>query len=209
MASSGDSPRFSLSRRAFLQAAVATGAAAALPLSRAGTELTSLVGGLTGSSTSAPQPLPGGPFFLNRSYTPSGSTTTYDLFATGAAVCAQVVPSDSLGPGANEAGAVNYVDLFMSAFDPGLLSSGFVDTNPIYLHGRTSGRWPFGNGEGVPGAAAPDDFEKLSTNQVTLLHFLGLSPTQAVAWYARIYGTPTSAPAWTSSFMSSTWAAQR
>ncbi len=209
MASSGESPRFSLSRRAFLQAAVAAGAAgaaAALPLSRAATGVSSLVGSLAASGATL-APLPGGPFFLDRSYTPSGSTTAYDLWATAAAVCAQMVPSDAFGPGANEAGAVNYIDMFMSAFDPGLLSSGLVDTNPVFLHGRFSGRWPFGNEMGGPGAAAPDNFETLSGNQVKVLHFLGLSPAQAVAWYARIYGEPTQAPAWMS-FMSSTWASQ-
>ena len=198
--------RFSLSRRAFLQAAAAAGAAVALPLTKGGTELTSLIGGLTGSPA-GPTPLPKGPYFLKRTFTAPSSTATYDLYGIAAAICAQIVPSDALGPGANEAGAVNYIDLYMSAFDPAPVAAGLVDNSPIYLHGRNSGRWPMGNGAGAPGAAVPDDFEN-SSSTPPLVHFLGLSPTQAVAWYARIYGDPTKSPKWSSAFMSSGWAKQ-
>ena len=213
----GGAGRVTVSRRAFLQSALAGGLLAALPLRGATTELASLIAG-TGSG-SGPQPLPGGPFFLVRAYRPSGSAATYDLYATAAALCAQIVPSDGLGPGADEAGAVNYVDLYLSAFDAALIGSGLVDNSPIYLHGRNSGRWPYGvhsgPGAGSPGTTYPsDDFEVLDGTQVQTLEFLGLAPVQAVAWYARIYGRPppAGAPFWPStpwpSWTSRAWAGQ-
>ena len=213
----GATGRLAVSRRAFIQGALAGGVLAALPLRGATSQLASLIGG-TGSA-GGPTPLPGGPFFLVRDFRPSGSAAAYDLYATAAALCAQIVPSDASGPGANEAGAVNYVDLYLSAFDAALIASGLTDNSPIYVHGRNSGRWPYGVHSGVgaggPGTTYPvDDFETLSGTQVQVLEFLGLTPLQAAAWYARIYGTPppAGAPSWASSpwpsFTSGTWARQ-
>ncbi|MDE3086011.1 MAG: gluconate 2-dehydrogenase subunit 3 family protein [Acidobacteriota bacterium] len=213
----GATGRVTVSRRAFLAAAAAAGALAALPLRGATSELASLVAG-TGAA-GGPEPLPGGPFFLVRDYVPPGATTACDLYATTAAVCARVVPTDGLGPGADEAGAVNYVDLFLSAFDAALIGSGLADHSPIYVHGRNSGRWPYavhtGPGAGGPATTFPaDDFETLAGTQVQTLEFLGLTPLQAVAWYARIHGgpPPAGAPSWPAtpwpSWTSASWAAQ-
>ena len=213
----GATGRVTVSRRAFIGGAVAAGALAALPLRGATSELVSLVAG-TGSP-GGPEPLPGGPFFLVRDYAPPGATAACDLYATAAALCAQIVPTDDLGPGADEAGAVNYVDLYLSAFDAALIGSGLADNSPIYVHGRNSGRWPYGVhtgiGAGGPGTTyPPDDFETLSGAQVHTLEFLGLTPLQAVAWYARIHGgpPPAGAPSWPAtpwpSWTSAGWAAQ-
>ena len=216
-ADGGATGRLVVSRRAFLGGTLAAGALAALPLRGATSQLASLVGG-TGS-TVGPQPLRGGPYFLVRDYSPPGSSAPYDLYATAAALCAQIVPSDASGPGANEAGAVNYVDLYLSAFDAALIGSGLTDNSPIYVRGRNSGRWPYGihsgPGAGGPGTTYPtDDFETVSGSQVQVLEFLGLTPLQAVAWYVRIYGAPppAGAPSWASTpwptWTSGTWAGQ-
>jgi hypothetical protein len=186
------SARLVVSRRAFMKAALAAGGAAALPLTGVGRRMLGDLG-LASASGTGPTPLPGGPYFLGNRY------------ATAAAICDRILPTDALGPGAGAAGAVNYIDLFLSAFQtgtPGPLAAGLVDTNPIYLHGRLSGRWPFGDAStGQPGSSpSQDDFE---TNGV--IQFLGLTPAQALAWYLRLYGTtPASVPAWASK----TWMAQ-
>lgn len=197
MASPDTSRRFALTRRAFMKAALAAGGAMALPITAAGRDILADLG-LASTSSTGPTPLPGGPYFLVRSYTDPATHHVHDLYATASAICDGIIPADALGPGASAAQAVNYIDLFLSAFQTGTPSptdAKLVNTAPIYLHGRFSGRWPFGNPDtGQPGAtASPDDFE----NSVGEIQFLGLSQAQALAWYLRLYGTPPSTlPPW-------------
>lgn len=198
MASPDVSRRFVLTRRAFMKAAVAAGGAVALPLTTAGRGILADLG-LAATSGASPTPLPQGPYFLVRSYTDPATHHVHDLYATASAICDGIIPADALGPGASAAQAVNYIDLFLSAFQTGTPSpaaAGLVNTAPIYLHGRFSGRWAFGNPTtGQPETSpAPDDFENGS-----VIQFLDLSPTQSLAWYLRLYGTtPTSVPSWAS-----------
>jgi len=194
VASPDTSGHFVLTRRAFMKAALAAGGAVALPITAAGREILADLG-LASTSSAGPTPLPGGPYFLGNRY------------KTAAALCDRIIPADVLGPGAAAAGAVNYIDLFLSAFQTGTpspLAAGLVSTTPIYLHGRFSGRWAFGDPDtGQPGPTpSPDDFE---TNGV--IQFLDLSPAQSLAWYLRLYGTtPSTMPPWVTS--KATWVKQ-
>jgi hypothetical protein len=187
VASPDTSGRFVLTRRAFMKAALAAGGAAALPITAAGREILGDLG-LASTSSAGPTPLPGGPYFLG------------DRYKTAAAICDRIIPADVLGPGAAAAGAVNYIDLFLSAFQTGTpspLAAGLVSTTPIYLHGRFSGRWAFGDPDtGQPGPTpSPDDFE--TNGQI---QFLGLTAAQSLAWYLRLYGTtPGTLPPWMAS----------
>ena len=195
MASPDVSGRFVLTRRAFMKAAVAAGGAVALPLTIAGRGILADLG-LASASGTGPSPLAGGPFFLVTSYTDPATHHTHDLYATASAICDRIIPADVLGPGAGAAGAVNYIDVFLAAFQPDLLRSGLFSTSPVYLRGRFSGRWAFGDPTtGQPETSpAPDDFENGSTIQ-----FLDLSAAQSLAWYLRLYGTtPTTVPSWAS-----------
>lgn len=160
-------------RRAFLQAALASAGAAALPVSQV------LVDSL--------RRMPGDGLTLE-------STTFYFFDAhqasTAAAIAARIIPTDRdplsgalVSPGAAEAGAVRFIDMFMAAFElPGTIA----DNPAVYLSGPFSGRWPFGDDStGEPSAVTPPDaFEKGGQVQ-----FLGLTPNQAIAWYLRIYGS--------------------
>ena len=184
MASPETSARFVLTRRTFMKAAVAAGGAVALPITAAGRGILAELG-LASTSSAGPTPLPGGPYFLGGRY------------QTAAAICDRIIPADVLGPGAAAAGAVNYIDLFLSAFQTGTLSPTFklVNTTPIYLHGRFSGRSALGNSTtGQPGPSpVQSDFES-STGQI---QFLGLTDAQSLAWYLRLYGTtPATLPKW-------------
>lgn len=202
VASSGRTTRSVITRRSFLKAALAAGGAAALPLSGLSRDLLGSMG-LASTTATGPQPLTkwGGPFFLVTEYTDPSTKKTHNLYAVASALCDNIVPGGSSGPGASAAGAVNYIDVFMAAFQENLLASGLVSTSPIYLSGPFSGRWPFGNDRGGEGSAAPDSFE----NSKGQIQFLGLTPAQALAWYLRIYGSsPTDAPSW----VSSTWLKQ-
>ena len=198
----GGSGRFVITRRSFLKAAVAAGGAAALPLTGAGRMLLGQVS--MASDSGAPEPLTewGGPFFLLRDFKDPATGNVHDLFAISAALCDRIVPADELGPGASAAGAVNYIDVFMAAFDEKLLSSGLVSTSPIWLSGPFSGRWPYGNGAGDKSSNYPTDSFEDKNGQI---QFLGLTPAQALVWYLRIYGTsPASYPKW----VSKTWVSQ-
>ncbi|HUC35560.1 MAG TPA: gluconate 2-dehydrogenase subunit 3 family protein [Acidimicrobiales bacterium] len=164
-----------ITRRAFIQAAAVAAAGAALPVTPA----------LRGALRSAQ-----GPEEL------SLAAATFYFFSaeqaqTAAAICAGIIPTDTdpstgavVSPGATEAGAVRFIDMFLAAFDlPAKLAS-----NPaIYLRGRYSARWPYGDeADGRPSAKFPaDDFES-SAGQV---QFLGLTQNQAIAWYLRLYGS--------------------
>jgi hypothetical protein len=176
--------------------AASTTAAAVFPLTAAGRDILSQLS-LGPSGDAAPEPLPGGPFFLTRSFTDTVSGNEHDLYAIASAICDRILPADALGPGASAAGAVNSIDLFMAAFQPNLLASGLVNTSPIYLSGPFSGRWPYGDStDGEPGPPSADAFE----NTGGQIQFLGLTPTQALSWYLRIYGSaPPGIPSWVSS----------
>jgi hypothetical protein len=222
---SDGSGRFALTRRSFLKAAVAAGGAAALPLTGVGRQLLEQSGLLPAVST-GPGPLLGGPYFLTHSYTDPATGKFHDLYAIASALCDRILPATTnpvtgaVSPGAEVVGAVNYIDLFMSAFDPGLLSSTFnlVSTNPIWLAGRFSSRYPFGNSSAgsnpESGQSASDDFESSGGSSViaTGIQFLDLTPPQLVSWYLRIYGAvPSPLPSWwptTGWAPDSTWESQ-
>jgi hypothetical protein len=207
---SGSRQHLVLSRRAFLKAAAAAGGAAALPLTPLGRQILERAGLASATSGAAgPVPLSGGPYFLSRSFLDPATGTVHDLFATAAALCDRILPTTTdpltgqVSPGASAAAAVNYIDLFMAAFQADLLGSGLVSTNPLWLRGRFSGR--YGYGDPTPGAPlespipAPDDFETNpspgpSTTGTSGIQFLDLTDAQAASWYLRIYGPP-SAPA--------------
>lgn len=160
-------------RRAFLQAALASAGAAALPVSRV------LVDTLNR--------MPGDAMALD-----SATLFFFDSHqaATAAAVAARIIPTDRdpttgalLSPGATEAGAVRFIDMFLAAFE---LPSTVADNPAIYLSGPYSGRWPFGDDTtGEPSSVSPPD----SFEHGAQLQFLGLTPNQAIAWYLRVYGS--------------------
>jgi hypothetical protein len=165
--------------------------------------------GLPGAELTAagvPANVLGGPFFL------TGSNAS--LYATAAALCNRIYPTgrDPLtkavtSPGATEANAVQFIDMFLAAFElPGALA----DNPAIYLQGRLSGRNPYPPADAdEPGAlhfgasSYPADQLVDSSGQ---RQFLGLTPQQAVAWYLRLYGTVTGLPAQYRAFVpSGTW----
>ena len=166
-------------RRAFLQAALASAGAAALPVSE------SLVGALRRGTATLPGLAAGALYFFE-----AGQAQT------AAALAARIVPTDRnpltgsvTSPGASEAGAVRFIDMFLAAFE---LPSSVARNPAVYLSGPYSGRFPFGDPtDGEPSSAFPSDaFENGSQVQ-----FLGLTPNQAIAWYLRIYGSLDGGPA--------------
>lgn len=154
-----------LSRRQFVKAALAAGAASAVP--------PVLEGFLQSARAGTTTPTSG--FFLSK-----------QQWATCAALCSRIVPtgtSPSTDPGATEAKAVVFIDRFMSAFDSHLVS--VADGPAIYLRGKYSGRNPFPTDQGTASTKYPaDDF--LDSNGVA--HFLGLTPTQTLSWKYQLYG---------------------
>jgi hypothetical protein len=84
---------------------------------------------------------------------------TTDDYAVLAAVCRRLIPSDN-GPGAAEAGVVDYIDLLLGAFS--------FDPPRIWATGPFSGRHG-----GEPGFG----------------EFLPLSPLEELAWRIRIEGS--------------------
>ncbi len=190
------------------------GGAAALPLTGVGRQLLGELG-FAGATGPLPAHLPGGPYFLT-GY-PDPESGPYDLFSIAGALCDRILPTSTnpvtgnTSPGAATAGAVNYIDLFMAAFEPDLLHSGLVSTHPVWLDGRFSSRYPYG--DAVPGsapesgAASGDDFESpvsgTPSGASQQFQFLDLTDAQALSWYLRIYGPPSSTtgsappvPAW-------------
>jgi hypothetical protein len=177
-----------MSRRQFVVAAVATGAAATLPLD--------LLRSAMAATTAAP----------------SSSSATYFFTPTERvaceALCSRIVPStDPMtgepAPGALEAGAVVFIDRFLAAF---MLPATVADNPAIYLHGRFSGRNPYPNSQnGTPsGTSPPDDMLTSSTGQA---HFLPLSLLQELSWRCVLEG-PKSALAGAPAWASKTWVAQ-
>lgn len=178
-----------ISRRRFLASALATGAAAALPV-----ELVRAAQAATPATT-----------------TPDG-ITFYFFTATERetceALCSRIVPSadpvtGQPAPGALEARAAVFIDRFLAAF---LLPGTVADNPAIYLHGRYSGRNPYpDNQAGTPSGAYPPD-DMLSSN-ASQAHFLPLSPLQELSWRSVLQG-PKSALADAPPGVSSTWASQ-
>lgn len=176
-----------ITRRAFLQAAAAAAGAAALPIAPAFSGLfrTAGLSSPLGSSGTPANTL-GGPFFL-----------TTSEYGTAAAICACILPTGTdpvtgavTSPGATEANAVQFIDMFMAAFE---LPSALADNPAIYLQGRFSGRQPFPPADpDAPGAfnfspsQYPADQLELTGGQ---RQFLGLSAQQLVSWYLQLYGT--------------------
>ena len=166
-----------LTRRQFLQAAVAAGAAAAVP--------------------------PVLESFLQSARATTENETGYFLtperWATCRALCARIVPTGSdpaADPGATEAHAVVFIDRFLAAFE---LPSTLADNPAIYVTGRWSGRNPFeADGGHASTDYPPDDF--LDDNGQA--HFLALTPLQALSWKVQLYGTEVlaTAPAYTSAW---------
>lgn len=196
-----------ITRRAFLQAAAAAGAAA-LPVSAGLMRvLESGPGAETFGVALADATAPDfgtGPYFFST-----------EQLRTAAAICARIIPTDTnpltgavVVPGAAEANAVRFIDLFLAAFELPTLAPEVASNPAIYLTGRYSGRWPSGNpATGAPFAAntTPDAFEAGNGE----IQFLGLSANQAVAWYLRIYGTTAGMPSSLSPpWQSKAWYAQ-
>jgi hypothetical protein len=102
--------------------------------------------------------------------------------ATCEALCARVVPTDS-APGAREAHAVDFIDLFLAAFE---LPASAADHPAIWLQGPFSGRNPFGDPRtGEPSTRYPAaDFAGADG----VHHFLPPTRLQRIAWRARLYG---------------------
>jgi gluconate 2-dehydrogenase subunit 3-like protein len=106
---------------------------------------------------------------------PAPSTTFFtdpERRALGA-LCDIVVPSDSLGPGATELGAVQFIEGLLTAFDG-------TGTPTIFAGGPYSGRTPFADGSGNPSSNYPgNDFAT----------WLPLSRTAEAAWRLRLFGS--------------------
>ena len=222
----GRAASFVLTRRTFLKVAAAVGGAAALPLTGAG-RLLLAEAGLASNSVTGPVPLDNGsPFFLSFAYTDPSTGNIHDLYHVAAALCDRIIPTSTdpltgavVSPGAAVASAVNYIDLFMAAFqqlpEPSPVASGLASTNPIWLRGRFSGRFPYGDSSAgsnpESGSPSGDDFETPvsggSAGSSQQFQFLDLTDAQALSWYLRIYGPPSAStgsappppPGWSSS----------
>ena len=165
-----------LTRRQFVKAALAAGAASAVPpflesflqAARAGT--------------------PANFYFFNAQRDGTGQ-----LEKTCRALCDRIVP----GPdGATDASAVVFIDRFLSAFE---LPTLVADRPAIWFTGDSSGRSPSpDNTDGKPSSTFPSDafLDSRATG-----HFLGLTPAQALSWRYQLYGTAEITqrlPAWAS-----------
>jgi hypothetical protein len=164
-------------RRAFLQAALASAGAAALPVSQSLVDVLRRTPGIGLTPASATY------YFFDQAQA-----------ATAAALAARIVPTDRdpltdkvVSPGAAEAFAVRFIDMFLAAFE---LPTGVADNPAIYLSGPYSGRWPYGDpATGTPSATYPPDAFEHGSGTGTQVQFLGLTANQALSWYLRIYGT--------------------
>jgi hypothetical protein len=147
-----------LSRRAFLAATAGVGAAASMPL-----EL--LLRAATAAAAANAH------FFTAAEY------------ATCDALCSRILPTDG-EPGAGEARAVDFVDLFLAAFE---LPASVADHPAIWLHGRFSGRNAYGDkATGRPSSTTPgNDLVDAASGQ---RHFLQLTRLQEKSWRAQLYG---------------------
>ena len=187
-------------RRAFLQAATAGAGLVALPVTRV------LGDALRATGAAAFSPAASALYFFDSAQA-----------ATAAAIAARILPTGTnpvtgavVSPGAAEASAVRFIDMFLAAFH---LPGAVADNPAVYLRGPYSGRWPFGDDETglASGRFPPDAFEGGGGP----VHFLGLSANQALAWYLRLYGTLDGGPdqpplpAWVSAATgTSTWRSQ-
>ena len=155
-----------LTRRQFVKAALAAGAASAVP-----PVLESFL-----QSARAGTATPTSGFFLDT-----------QQWATCAALCSRIVPTGtdpSTDPGATEAKAVVFIDRFMSAFDVKLAS--VADGPAIWFRGNYSGRNPFPADDGTASTTYPSD-AFLDASGVG--HFLGLTAAQTKSWKYQLYGT--------------------
>lgn len=172
-----------LSRRQFLLAAGAAGAAASLPPA------------LSQAARAAARTAPTRFYFLSAQEA-----------ATCAAICARVVPSTdaitgAAAPGATEAGAVVFIDRLLAAFQ---LPASEADNPAIYLRGPYSNRNAYPDyATGGPSKQTPAGF--VSPGGQT--HFVSIDALQQLAWRMLIEGQEAAlakAPAW----LSKTWIAQ-
>lgn len=159
-----------LTRRRFLAGALATGASAALPF-----ELLDRVADALAAS---------GPHFF------TGANA--HLYAVCDAICSRLLPSspdpvtNAPQPGGREARAVDFIDLFLAAFQTDVVGV-VADNPPIWLHGRYSNRNAFPDfTTGQPSTRFPgDDFGSLPGG---FGHFIALSPGQELSWRTQLYG---------------------
>ncbi len=157
-------------RRTFLGAALAAGAAALVPAELA----------RWSAAAAAADPDDSGGIFLT-------DTEGHPRRSTCVALCSRIVPTGSdprRDPGANEAGAVVFIDRFLSAFE---LPASLADNPGIYLHGPFSGRNPYPDpANGRPSSRfPPDDFVSPDGQH----HYLHLTPFQELSWRVQLYGT--------------------
>jgi len=169
-------PRFG--RRDLLRAALATGAVVSLPIDVAGCGVGRQA---TKPSETLSKLLSEGIFLVDAPGRPRR--------ATCAALCSRIVPTGSdlaSDPGATEADAVTFIDLFLSAFE---LPGAVADDPAIYVHGRYSGDNPYpDNANGTPSRRFPrDDFVSLDGRH----NFLALSRHQELSWRMQLYGRET------------------
>src|SRR2546421_4915003 len=104
-------------------------------------------------------------------------------YATAGAICSRIVPTDQ-DPGALEARAVDFIDLFLAAFE---LPPSVADNPAVYVRGRYSGRNPYPDySTGQPSATYPasDAADPITGRR----HFLSLSRLQQLSWRAQLYG---------------------
>jgi hypothetical protein len=150
--------RLQVSRRGFLAGVVAGSAAAAVPV-----DLAARAAGVLAAS--------GARFFTAAEY------------ATCDALCARILPSDDGRPGAREARAVDFIDLFLGAFD---LPASAADQPAIWIRGPFSGRNPYPDpaAGGASSRYPPSDMRDAAGRR----HFLPLTDMRALAWRARLEG---------------------
>lgn len=164
-----------LSRRAFLTAAVGTGAIALVPRDLLRFAQAAHAAEVAPAAATSPATY----------YLAAGS----ERLATLRALCARVVPTERdaqtgklTSPGADEAGAYVFIDRLLGAFS---LPTAVADNPAIYLRGPYSGRNPFpDNATGQPSTNWPPD-SFMTGNQV---HYLPLSARQVLGWRAVLEG---------------------
>jgi hypothetical protein len=166
----GNWPMVEIGRRDLLKAALSAGIIASIPVEHLDRTPPSV--SLTASSSEE------GYFLRDGQDAPRRSTCQ--------ALCARIVPTGAdarSSPGATEAGAVNFIDRFLAAFE---LPVAVADQPAIYLHGRYSGTNPYpDNRDGTPSRRYPDDDFVSPDGQH---HFLALTPHQRLSWRMQLDG---------------------
>lgn len=147
-----------VSRRGFLLGAAGAGAVAAMPL-----DLLLSAANIAAAANAH--------FFTTAEY------------ATCDALCSRIMPTDA-EPGAAEARAVDFIDLFLAAFE---VPAAVADHPAIWLRGRYSGRNPYADfATGQPSSRSPaDDLQDAAGGQ---RHFMQLTRLQEISWRAQLYG---------------------